>query len=85
MYSNTTRACVTSGGGDGSARAKEEGVGVDGVFTLVLLDIMDVLDESVEPPATRFDPVQVAGTYGTEFSHANRTIRLGLTLSSHLA
>ena len=78
---------MTSGGGDGSARAKEDGVGVGAVFALVLFDMTDALDESVEPPATRLDPVQVAGTYGTKFSPAIRTtnVYLGLTLSSHLA
>lgn len=63
---------MNSWGGDGSARAKEDGVGVDAVFALVLLDIVDTLDESVETPATRLDPVQVAGTCGTEFSPAIR-------------
>ena len=60
---------MISSGGDGSARAKEDGVGLDADFVLVL-DIVDALDESVEPPVTRLDPVQVAGIYGTRFSLA---------------
>ena len=71
---------MTSGGGDGSTRAKEDGVGLDADFVLVLdmldapdemdtLDEVDALDESVEPPVTCLDPVQVAGTYGTRFNH----------------
>jgi hypothetical protein len=77
---------MTSGGGDGSTRAKEDGVGLD-IDPLYLLDVVDALDESVDPPVTRLDPVQVAGIYGTRF---NSTIKdlftyLELTLSSHLA
>lgn len=64
MYSNTTRARTTSGDGGGSERAKEDGVGLDTDLVLPL-DTMDALDESVEPPTTRLDPVQVAGIYGT--------------------
>lgn len=51
---------MISGDGGGSVRAKEEGVGLvlDFVF---FLDMVDALGESVGPPETRLDPVQVAG------------------------
>jgi len=39
-------------------------VGLDADFVLVF-DMVDALDGSVEPPATRLDPVQVAGIFGT--------------------
>jgi hypothetical protein len=52
-----TRARTSSGGGDGTTRTKEEGVGVEADFALVL----DGLEVSVEPPVTRLDPMQVAG------------------------
>lgn len=73
VYSNTTRARTASGDGGGSTRAKEEGVGSDLDFVLVL-DMVDALGESVEPPATRFDPVQVAGIYGTRSNPAIRVV-----------
>jgi hypothetical protein len=44
------------------------------VDLVLVLDMVDALDESVEPPVTRLDPVQVAGIYGTRFSLAIRTI-----------
>jgi len=64
---------MTSGGGDRSTRAKEDGVGMDPDFVLVLDDV-DALDESVEPPVTRLDPVQVAGIYGSGFNSITRAI-----------
>ena len=72
---------MTSGGGDGSTRAKEDGVGLDTDFVLVFLDMVDALDESVEPPVTRLDPVQVAGIYGTRF---NSTIKATYVPRTHL-
>jgi hypothetical protein len=71
---------MTSGGGDGPARAKEDGVGLD-IDPVLLLDVVDALDESVDPPVTRFDPVQVAGIYGTRF---NSTIKATYVPRAHL-
>ena len=63
---------MTSGGG-GSTRAKEDGVGLVMDFVVLLfLDMVDALDESVEPPVMRLEPVQVAGTYETRFGLAVR-------------
>ena len=64
---------MTSGGGGDSTRAKEDGVGIDPDFVLVL-DMVDALDESDEPLVTRLDPVQVAGIYETRFNSAIRPI-----------
>ena len=71
---------MTSGGGDRSTRAKEDGVGTDPDFVLVLDDV-DALDESVEPPVMRLDPVQVAGIYESKF---NCTIRAIYVPRTHL-
>ena len=76
---------MTSGGGDDSTRAKEDGVGLDIEFLLVL-DMVDALDESIEPPEMRLDPVQVAGIYGLDSTLPSGPFTyLELTLSSHLA
>lgn len=64
---------MASGDGGGSTRAKEDGVGLDADFVLVL-DIVDALDERVEPPVMRLDLVQVAGIYGTRFSSTIKSI-----------
>jgi len=55
-------------------------VGTDPDFVLVLDDV-DALDESVEPPVTRLDPVQVAGIYG---GRLNSTIRAIYVPRTHL-
>lgn len=64
---------MTSGGGDGSTRAKEDGVELDVDFVLVL-DMVDALDERVEPPVMRLDPEQVAGIYKTRSSFSIRVL-----------
>jgi len=71
VYSNTTRAWITSCGGDGSTRAKEDAVELDVDFLLVL-DMVDALDDRLEPPVMRLDPEQVAGIYKTGYSFAIR-------------
>ena len=42
--------------------------------------VLDVLDRSVESPATRLDPVQVAGIYDRGLNSVMRTIVPGVYL-----
>lgn len=89
MYSKTTRTRTTSDGRSTGEEAESVGLDADLVLALEVVDALDMVDalgESVEPPETRLDPLQVAGIYETRFNPNTKGFScLVLTLSSHLA